>query len=229
MTLRIFKASHLILTGDAGTAPLWHNLRLCEFHLRKEGLFWARCGVKTVAQLYRGGSFKSFADFQCDYGVPGTADTCRFGIQRLLNLVWRISPFTFPDLGRCSLSLTTWNWFLLPTTPWYTLPPNTLSGLCQIDDEICPISLRKCSRKSYPYNPLWLFLPEIGWCKQNSSIALTTLPMFFFGWVGSHPPTALKCNGNVGSFYHMVWDCRCIQAYCSTITLSFKLLIIVVP
>lgn len=77
MTLRVFKATHLIPSGDAGTrspnAPLLHNPGLGEFHSWQDGLFWVRYKVKTVAQLYRGGMFKLFADFQSEYHIPGTA------------------------------------------------------------------------------------------------------------------------------------------------------------
>lgn len=48
ITPRVFKAAHLIQTGDAtaltSNAPLWHNPRLCEFHSWEDGLFWARYG-----------------------------------------------------------------------------------------------------------------------------------------------------------------------------------------
>lgn len=76
MKLRVFKASNLIPTGDVGTvspnAPLWHNPHLGKFCSREDGLFWAKYGIKTVAQLY-GGSFKSFVDYQRKYDILATA------------------------------------------------------------------------------------------------------------------------------------------------------------
>lgn len=44
----------------------------------------------------------------------------------------------------------------------------------------------------------------------------TPYVLFQMGRLAS--PNCTKCTGNVGSFYHMVWDCPCIRAYWSTIT-----------
>lgn len=181
-----------------------------------KGLFWDRYGIKTVAQLYHAGSFKTFADFQHDYNIPNTAYFRRIQIRHmapaqfeLLNVSFQISKLeqSLPQFGHSKLTSTYYPSLLHSRT--YRTKFNWRQEYL--------ILQRKCGRKSYPYNALWFYLPEIRPSEQNYSIALIILNIFCkMGKLSSLVCT--KFSGTIGSFYYMVYECPLIRAYLSEVT-----------